>query len=119
MSATTSPATAKGRNRRRWSRYAAGGGLAAELVVGERRTRCSIEDVSLAGARLRVESDIPLGAQARLDVGTSSAPLGRCVWREGERLGLQFRFSQESVDLALDCIRCHGGRPDSLNPSRE
>lgn len=109
MAATPKSAPLEGRNRRRWSRYAAGGGLAAELVVGEERTHCSIEDVSLSGVRLRVRGDIPLGALARLDVGTSSAPLGRCVWREGDRVGMQFRFTQDSVDLALDCIRCHAG----------
>lgn len=105
MAATTHSHRKKGRDRRRWSRYDVIGGLTAELVTEDQRIACRIENVSLAGARLRLGEAAPPTPQLRLDYGHRSGPSGRCVWRTSDSIGVSFGFCEESVDLALACIR--------------
>ncbi|MDX1575711.1 MAG: PilZ domain-containing protein [Kiloniellales bacterium] len=107
MSATKGPAPTDGRERRRWSRYAVTAGFPAELVTDDGRIACRIENVSLAGARLRLSRRVHPSAQVSLDCGGERGPIGRCVWAEAECLGVTFKVSDRSVDLTLACIR-HG-----------
>jgi hypothetical protein len=105
MSAPIPPARRNGRERRRWSRYAVTAGFPAELVTEDGRIACRIENVSLAGAKLRVSHPVRLEGHVRLDHGGRSGPGGRCLWAKADSLGVRFELSDRSVALALTCIR--------------
>jgi hypothetical protein len=94
-----------GRDRRRWSRYDVTGALPAALVIADRRIFCRIENVSLTGARLRLAEPAPPSAQLRLEYRGGRAPAGRCVWSTPDSIGVSFGFSDESVALAMACLR--------------
>jgi hypothetical protein len=114
MAATRIPTSREGRERRRWSRYGVTDGVPAELVTEDGRIACRIENVSLAGARLRISDPAQPTAQLRLDYHGQSGPSGRCVWSNAHSIGVQFEFSDQSVALALACIR-HS--PDAARPN--
>lgn len=105
MAATKDPDRTNGRDRRRWSRYDVAGALPAVLAIADRRIACRIENVSLTGARLRLAEPAPPSPQLRLEYRGGRAPAGRCVWTSTDAIGVKFGFSQESVDLALACLR--------------
>jgi hypothetical protein len=90
------------------SRYAVAEDFPAELVTEDGRFACRIENVSLAGAKLRVSQPVRLEGHVRLDhggPGGGSGPGGRCLWAEADSLGVRFELSERSVALALACIR--------------
>ena len=111
MTATEDPSRKEGRERRRWQRYPVTGDISAELVTNEGRVACRIENVSLTGARLRLAGPLPPAALTatnealRLDYDGQRGPSGGCAWLDPERIGVQFEFCDESVALALACIR--------------
>ena len=115
MVATGNPHRREGRDRRRWSRYGVTGGVPAELVTEDGRIACRIENVSLAGAKLRISDPAQPMARLRLDYHGQSGPSGRCVWSNAHSIGVQFGFSGQSVALALACIRHRF--PDAARPN--
>jgi hypothetical protein len=115
MAATRDPDRRDGRDRRRWSRYDVDGEIGAELVTEDGRIACRIENVSLAGAKLRMVEPAQPVAGLRLDYHGQSGPSGRCVWSNSDSIGVKFEFSDESVALALACIR-HTA-PNAAEPS--
>ncbi len=115
MVAPRNPHRREGRDRRRWSRYGVTGGVPAELVTEDGRIACRIENVSLAGAKLRISDPAQPMARLRLDYHGHSGPSGRCVWSNAHSIGVQFGFSGQSVALALACIRHRF--PDAARPN--
>jgi len=119
MTATRDPDRGEGRDRRRWSRYDADGEIEAVLVTEDGRIACRIENVSLAGAKLHIAKPAQPPAQSvarlRLDYRRQSGPGGRCVWSNSDSIGVRFDFSDESVALALACIR--DTAPNAAEPS--
>ncbi len=105
MAATKDPDRREGRDRRRWSRYDVNGAVPAVLVTEDGRIACRIENVSLSGAKLCIADPPQPMARLRLDYDRQSGPSGRCVWSNSDRIGVKFEFSDESVALALACIR--------------
>jgi hypothetical protein len=95
----------EGINRRRWSRYAVDEDIPTTLVVGGQRLDCVIEDVSLAGAKLRIAGKVPSGAIVQLRCDASDALAGRCVWAGPKSIGVSFGLCERSVDFALSCLR--------------
>jgi PilZ domain len=116
MAATTEPDRQHGRDRRRWSRYDVAGLVPAVLVTEDRQIACRIENVSLTGARLRVAEPAPPSSQLRLDYEQASGPSGRCVWRTQDSIGVSFGFCEDSVALAMACIRLTA--PETEAPSQ-
>lgn len=80
-------------------------GFPTELVTEDRRVACRIENVSLGGAKLRLSQPVPPGGRVRLDYGGQSGPGGHCSWATANSVGVTFEFSEQSVALALACIR--------------
>ncbi len=105
MAATRDPDRREGRDRRRWSRYDVDGEIGVELVTEDGRIACRIENVSLAGAKLRIAEPAQPVARFRLDYHPQIGPSGRRVWSNSDSIGVNFEFSDESVALALACLR--------------
>jgi hypothetical protein len=115
MATTRDPDRREGRDRRRWSRYDVDGEIGVELVTEDGRIACRIENVSLAGAKLRIAEPAQPVARFRLDYHPQIGPSGCCVWSNSDSIGVKFEFSDESVALALACLR-HTA-PNAAEPS--
>jgi len=118
MAATKDPDRPNGRDRRRWSRYDVTGALPAVLVIADRRIACRIENVSLTGARLRLAEPAPPSPQLRVEYRQGRGPGGRCVWSSADTIGVKFGFSEESVDLAMACLRLAAPQTASAAPPK-
>lgn len=60
---------------------------------------CTVRDVSLTGARLRIAGDAILPGRVILRVPVrGECRLGRVVWRDGESVGLRFDADDAAVD---------------------
>jgi hypothetical protein len=99
------PKRQNGRDRRRWSRYDVAGAVPAVLVADDRRIACRVENISLSGARLRVAEPAPPSSDLRLEYQPLSGPSGRCVWWTEDSIGVSFGLTEDSVALAMSCIR--------------
>jgi PilZ domain len=115
MAATPDPDLPAGRDRRRWSRYDVDGAFPATLVTDEGWIACRIENVSLTGARVRTAEPVPPPSHLRLAYGSESGPTGRCVWWNADSVGLCFGLSDDSVALAMACLR--RAAPEAEAPS--
>ena len=105
MAAPGKPDQFDGRDRRRWTRYDVKGEVRAELVTEDGPIVCHIENVSLAGAKVRLAAGAGPKGRLRLDCLAQNGPSGRCAWSEAGSLGLKLDYTEESVDMALACIR--------------
>lgn len=105
MAATGAPAPFEGANRRKWSRYETGTEIPATLVLDDERVSCRIENISLAGAKLRVRRDAPRGTFVRLACETGGDVRGRCIWSGSQSMGICFGLSEPSIKLAFSCIK--------------
>lgn len=98
-----------GVNRRRWSRYRLDQDLPGVLVTEAGEVACVIENVSLAGAKLRLPAErrptLRRGAALRLAPAAGPSLDGKVAWSGPEALGLAFAYSGASVALTLACLR--------------
>ena len=94
---------------REWPRYSAVRTFALTAHLGERIYPCVVADVSLGGARLLFDRDVPLdGIQdSGISLSHPEAETVVCLpmWREAGQVGVQFDFSEESLGLISVCIR--------------
>ena len=105
MAANRTPDQRTARDRRRWSRYDLTDAVPAVLVSDAGRIACTIENVSLSGARLRFPAPTVPPGELRLDYGGEVGPSGSCAWTSADKIGLNFGFSADAVALTLACIR--------------
>ena len=104
MAAAPDPEKFGGINRRHWCRYSMKTEFPATVVIDDQTHDCMIEDVSLAGVKVRFAGTAPKGRWARLDPGLIGAIDGRCIWKGGKRMGIAFGLSDISVDLVFHCL---------------
>ena len=97
-------------DRREWPRYTAQRNFALAVSIGGKTLPCSVADVSLGGARLVFDADLPEGAGHRSEIIELSHPESEpvhCapVWHSKRELGVGFDFSEDSLGLISVCIR--------------
>ena len=105
MAATTPPDLPNDRDRRRWSRYDLTGAVPAVLVTEAGRIDCTIENVSLSGARLRLAAPSRPAGELRLDYGGMTGPSGRCAWASADSIGLNFGLCADALALTMACLQ--------------
>lgn len=101
---TLEPQTAGPDNRRRWPRYALPAQESFTVTADGRTGACTIEDISLGGARLRVAGDISRDLEIRIEHPLLGHATGRCRWRARGRLGVAFDHSERSLAFIADCM---------------
>ena len=66
----------------------------AKLQTGAAQTPCTVVNVSVAGARLRVDHAPDKGSIVLLFIGNAEAIVARVVWRRDDMVGLCFAEDQ-------------------------
>lgn len=92
-------------NRREWPRYTAELAFALAVGVDGRLLPCTVADISLGGARLLFDEEIPTNATLRLTNPEGQTVFCERVWQDRSAVGIEFDFSEDALSLISHCIR--------------
>ena len=92
------------KNRRQWPRYAFPERENFSLTADGRTVTCVIEDISLGGARLRMEGPVPGNMELRIEHPRLGHAFARRCWKAKHHLGVIFDHSEPSLAFIADCI---------------
>jgi hypothetical protein len=100
------PEAADPANRRQWPRYAI---LKPESFTVTAKGRigtgtCAIEDISLGGARLRMEGPVPGNLEIRIEHPRLGHAIARRCWKSKEHFGVTFDLSEPSLAFIAGCM---------------
>ena len=100
------PEAVEPENRRQWPRYAI---LKPEIFTVTANGRietgtCAIEDISLGGARLRMESPVPGGMEIRIEHPRLGHAYARRCWKAKDHFGVTFDHSEPSLAFIAGCM---------------
>lgn len=76
---------------------------AMTVSIGGANYQARVEDLSLDGARLSFETDIPPAAALELQHRFAGGMRGECVWRGPRSMGVRFR-RVSNLAHALQCV---------------
>jgi hypothetical protein len=96
-------------DRRQWPRYALGGREPFTLTADGRICECRIEDISLGGARLSLEGETPRNLEIRIEHPLVGHAYARRCWKGSRSIGVEFDFSQQSLDFISHCLQSGSG----------
>lgn len=90
---------------RRWNtRLPVDGTTELTLRVGDQSFVCRLEDISLGGARLRLDAGATVGSRVELHHASVGRLTGRIAWRSDTALGIAFDLPERELERALQCI---------------
>ncbi len=92
-------------DRREWPRYAAEKSFSLAANIDGKVVPCTVADVSLGGARLVFEAEIPDGHTIELSHPEVEPVHCAQLWRADGEIGIEFDFSENSLSLISVCIR--------------
>ena len=98
------PDAAESKNRRQWPRYAFPERESFTLTADGRTATCAIEDISLGGARLRMEGPVPCNPELRIEHPRLGHAFARRCWKAKHHLGVIFDHSEPSLAFIADCV---------------
>jgi hypothetical protein len=98
------PDAAESKNRRQWPRYAFPERENFSLTADGRTVTCVIEDISLGGARLRMEGPVPSNLEFRIEHPRLGHAFARRCWKAKRHLGVIFDHSEPSLAFIADCV---------------
>jgi len=75
------------------------------LVVDGQAYRGKLEDVSIGGAKLRMESEIPASEDVRLEHATAGIIEKVQMWHRGDTIGIAFELTDPALQLISLCLR--------------
>ena len=91
-------------DRRQWPRY----GLARRglftVTADGRIYACTIEDISLGGAKLRLSGEVPRNLEIRIEHPQVGYAYARRCWKGPHGIGVEFDHSQQSLDFITHCL---------------
>ncbi|NIA67633.1 PilZ domain-containing protein [Pelagibius litoralis] len=104
-----SAATIPLREHREWPRYTADQPFTLSVRLDGRAYPCTVADVSLGGARLVFDDDLPGDPNSEIGIEIShpeaETVVCEAVWQKPREIGVQFDFSEDSLGLISACIR--------------
>jgi hypothetical protein len=98
------PDAGESKNRRQWPRYAFPERENFSLTADGRTVTCVIEDISLGGARLRMEGPVPGNLELRIEHPRLGHAFARRCWKAKHHLGVIFDHSEPSLAFIADCV---------------
>jgi len=66
---------------------------------------CTVADISLGGARLEFDEELPAGTLLNLTDPDGQSVACERVWQDSTAIGVAFDFSEESLGLVSICVR--------------
>ncbi len=100
-------------NRRRSKRCALDRRTSGHVEGDGRRFACVIEDISLGGARLRFEDEIPGCEDLTLEHAVAGSFPGSIVWKDGAICGFRFDAAEHPLQRELQCVALMVGSDDT------
>ena len=98
-------AKSRAQNRREWPRYSAVTSFSLVASIDGCLLPCTVADISLGGARLVFDGDVPTGQTIALSHPQSRSVTCARVWQGEREVGVEFDFSEDSLGLISICIR--------------
>ncbi len=98
------PEAARPGNRRQWPRYALPERESFTVTAGGRTGTCTIEDISLGGARLRMDGPVLGSLEIRIEHPRLGHAYARRRWKAKDQLGVAFDHSEPSLAFIADCV---------------
>ena len=92
-------------NRREWPRYRAERAFSLAASINGRLLPCTVEDISLGGARLLFDEALPASHTMELSHPESDPVSCARVWQDDRAVGIEFDFSEDSLGLISVCLR--------------
>ena len=97
--------TLDGMERRDRQRYPVPTTTAVSLIAGGREYGGVIEDVSLCGARIRLEGAVTLAGPVEIVHSAVGKVRGELRWRAGNTSGLRFDDGEAAIGLCVHCLK--------------
>ncbi len=91
-------------NRRQWPRYALPESESFTVSADGRIGICTLEDISLGGARLRMAGPVPGNLEIRIAHPRLGHADARRCWKAKDRLGVAFDHSGPSLAFITGCL---------------
>ena len=91
-------------DRRQWPRYGLAGRGPFTVTADGRICACTIEDISLGGARLRLDGEMPRNLEIRIEHPLVGYAYARHCWTGPHEIGVEFDHSQQSLDFISHCL---------------
>lgn len=104
MTSPESVRSLKESDRRRWPRYRLGEHAAFVLIADGQSRGCRIEDISLGGAKLRLEGETPRNLEVRIEHPAAGYVYANRCWSEPGILGIEFDLSAQALDVIAYCL---------------
>ena len=95
---------ARSGNRRQWPRYALLKSESFTVTADGRSGTCIIEDISLGGARLRMEGPALGNLEIRIEHPRLGQAQARRCWKTERHLGVTFDHSEPSLAFIAGCV---------------
>ena len=92
------------REQRAWPRYLLKEAVPLTLRVGTRAIECQLEDISLGGAKLRVDDDLTPLSQMTLVHSKFGAFKSDRLWERPGYIGIEFDHSEAPLELIAHCL---------------
>ena len=105
MTSPESVRSLKESDRRRWPRYRLGEHAAFVLTADGQSRGCSIEDISLGGAKLRLEGETPRNLEVRIEHPAAGHVYASRCWAGPGVLGIEFDLSAQALDVIAYCLK--------------
>ena len=74
------------------------------MTADGRSGTCTIEDISLGGARLRMEGPVLRNLEIRIEHPRLGQAQARRCWKTEHRLGVTFDLSEPSLAFIAGCV---------------
>lgn len=74
----------------------------ATLVLGRHQFSCQIWNMSLGGARIRIDVPLQTGTEVYLSIPTRGDIPATVVWVENQTMGLKFRQAPEAIEKLFE-----------------
>ena len=91
-------------DRRQWPRYGLAGRGPFTVTADGRICACTVEDISLGGARLRLDGEVPRNLEIRIEHPLVGYAYARRCWTGPHDIGVEFDHSQQSLDFITHCL---------------
>ncbi len=91
-------------DRRRSERFGMDRTTTATLSTADGEYRCSLEDISYGGLRVRFDSEVPDCGAVVLEHGLVGKLHGTAAWQGGSTMGIELQVGEGELEHTLQCV---------------